>query len=80
MRCLLACAAAFLAASPAVARADEPAAPAPALSVAAARGPGRLPRSPIDPARVITGTFATEQKGSNVLLPFDVPRGTAQSA
>lgn len=47
------------------------------MSVAAAEGvPAACPGAPIDPARVITGTFATEQKGSNVLLPFDVPRGT----
>ena len=39
-------------------------------------GPASCGGAAIDPTQVFTGEFGTEQQGSFVLLPFDVPAGT----
>ncbi|MFM7144357.1 MAG: hypothetical protein ACKO2K_20830, partial [Alphaproteobacteria bacterium] len=34
--------------------------------------------APIEPLRVIEGSFTSEMQGSYVMVPFDVPAGTTQ--
>src|SRR4051794_8876976 len=48
---------------------------APAAHAAA---PASCPGAATHPDRVITGEFGSEQQGTYVLLPFDVPAGTTQ--
>ena len=43
---------------------------------AAMLGPASCGGAAIEPSQVFTGEFSTEQQGSFVLLPFDVPVGT----
>ena len=43
-----------------------------------AAAPASCPGAASRPDRVITGEFGSEQQGSYVLLPFDVPAGTTQ--
>ncbi len=52
----------------------EAAAPEPLVSASAA--PAKCPGDPIAPSQVITGEFSSDQEGSYVLVPFDVPAGT----
>jgi hypothetical protein len=47
-------------------------------ATAVATPPASCPGAPITPTKVLTGTFGQAQKGSYVLMPFDVPRGTTQ--
>jgi hypothetical protein len=49
-----------------------------AAAPAQAAVPDSCPGAPIEPTRTITGSFSTEQQGSYVELPFDVPAGTTQ--
>ena len=64
------------AASPALASAHGRAAIPPTAVMSQAGSLMSCPGDPIRADRAITGTFTTEQMGSYVLVPFDVPAGT----
>ncbi len=49
-----------------------------APAAAPAAPPASCPGAAITPTRTVTGSFGTGDRGSYVMVPFDVPRGTTQ--